>query len=193
MVAIASEFPKLQDFFIRVLGVQEPDKSTYITELATLCGDESAPSVCQVKALLREVNSWKPSESDLDILRTLNALLPVKERTGELRLRPIEHTFVLFDRQSHAETFKGKVACLDFDIEGIHSLRHLINVLGLDTRYTSRIVEEDTRTQDADLDSYLSEELQYRAHAIFRYVCCREAVNYMITLTNCQMCCALSG
>ncbi|KAL8829788.1 MAG: hypothetical protein Q9191_001815 [Dirinaria sp. TL-2023a] len=165
--AIAAEFPELQDFFICVLGVQEPDKSTYIMELATLCREESAPSIAKVKSLLRDINSWQPLENDLDILKTLDAF-PVKDPTGTLRLRCIEHTFVLFDRLSHAETFKGKVAWLDFDIEEMRSLRHLIKVLHLDARYTSRLVNEETRAQDAILDPSLSEELRYRAHAIFR-------------------------
>lgn len=168
-VAIALDFPSLEDFFVRELEVQEPDKSTCIMELETLCRVDSAPSIAQVKELLWEISSYEPSTSDVDVLKPL-AFLPIKEVTGELRLHNIKDVFVLFDRQGHTETFHGKVASLDFDIEDIRLLRPLIDVLGLASRYTSRLAEEDSCAPDAVLEPLSSKDLRSRAYAIFRYL-----------------------
>lgn len=167
-VAIAVDFPSLEDFFVRDLEVQEPDKSTYIMELETLCRVDSAPSILQVKDLLWEINSYEPSTRDVDILKPLS-FLPIKEATGELRLHNVKDVFVLFDRQGHTETFQGKVASLDFDIEDIRLLRPIIDGLGLASRYTSKLAEKESCAPDAVLEPSLSRDLQSRAHAIFRY------------------------
>jgi len=168
-VAIALDFPSLEDFFVRELEVQEPDKSTYIMELQTLCRVDSAPSIAQVKELLWEINSYELSTSDMEALKPLT-FLPIREATGELRLHKIKDVFVLFDRQGHTETFQGKVASLDFDIENIRLLRPLIKVLGLASRYTSKLAEEDSCAPDAVLEPSSSNDLRSRAHAIFRYL-----------------------
>ena len=72
-IAIASDFSELEDFFLDVLEVEVPDKSTNIMELEALCQVEKTPSISQVKALLWEINSWEPSHNDLDPLRPLKA------------------------------------------------------------------------------------------------------------------------
>lgn len=166
-VAIASEFPQLEDFFIRTLGVEQASKSTFIMELETLCRVEPHPFIPRIKELLWEINSWRPSKSDLAALKPLS-FLPVKEPEGELCLRKITDTFVLFDRMGHVDIFKAKVANLDFDMEDLRSLRPIISALGLDNRYTSRLVEENSRAQHAILETSLSRDLQLRAYAIFR-------------------------
>lgn len=168
-VAIALDFPSLENFFVRILGVQEPDKSTCILELETLCRVDSAPSILQVKDMLWEMNSYEPSTSDVDILKPLS-FLPIKEATGELRLHNVKDVFVLFDRQGHTETFQGKVASLDFDIEEIRLLRPIIDVLGLASRYTSNLAEMESCAPDAILAPSLSKDLRSRAYAIFRYL-----------------------
>jgi hypothetical protein len=168
-VAIALDFPSLEDFFVRELEVQEPDKSTCIKELETLCSVDSAPSIAQVKELLWEINSYEPSTSDVEVLKPLT-FLPIREATGELRLHNIKDVFVLFDRQGHTETFQGKVASLDFDIEDIRLLRPLIDVLGLTSRYTSKLAEEESRAPDAVQEPSLSMDLRSRAYAILRYL-----------------------
>lgn len=168
-IAIALDFPQLQDFFVGVLRVQEPDKFTYIMELKALCEDGSTPTIPQVKALIYEINFREPSKSDLETLRPLK-IFPIKEATGESQLRCLEDTFVIFDRQGHRDTFKDKVASLDFDMEDLRLLRPFFSAFGLDARYTSRLVEEQSRAQDAVREPSLSEDLQRRAYAVFRYV-----------------------
>jgi len=176
-VAIALDFPSLKDFFVRGLGVQEPDKSTCIMELETLCRVDSAPSIAQVKEFLWEINSYEPSTSDMEVLKPLT-FLPIREATGELRLHNIKDIFVLFDRQGHTETFQGKVASLDFDIEDIRLLRPLIKVLGLASRYTSKLAEEKSCAPDAVLEPSSSNDLRSRAYAIFRYLYCEKTALY---------------
>lgn len=168
-VAIALDFPSLEDFFVRGLEVQEPDKSTSIMELETLCRVDPAPSIVQVKDLLWEINSYEPSTGDMDILKPLS-FLPIKEVTGHLRLHNVKDVFVLFDRQGHTETFQGKVASLDFDIEDIRLLRPIIDVLGLASRYTSKLAEKESCAPDAVLEPTLSKDLRSRAYAIYRYL-----------------------
>jgi len=168
-VAIALDFPSLEEFFVRKIEVQEPDKSTCIKELETMCRVETAPSILQVKELLWEINSYEPSTSDMEILKPLS-FLPIKETTGELRLHNVKDVFVLFDRQGHTETFQGEVASLDFEIEDIRLLRPLIDVLGLASRYTSKLAEKESCAPDAVLEPSLSKDLQSRAYAIFRYL-----------------------
>ena len=166
-IAIASEYPRLQNFFVGILHVQKPDKHTYILELAALYRDDSAPSISQVKTLLWEINYRKPHASDLVVVKTSN-ILPIREATGYLQLRSLEDTFVLFDRESHAKTFRTKVASLDFEIEELRLLRPLIDAFGLSARYTTRLVDEKTRAQDAVLYASGTQDLRSRAHAIFR-------------------------
>ena len=166
-IAIASEFPQQEDFFIGTLQVQEANKSTYIMELVTLCHVSSDPSISQVKTLLEEINSWDPCESDLDDLKPLS-ILPIKEPQGELMLLNLEDHFVLFDRQSHADIFQGNVPHLDFDMQKLHLLRPIISALGLETRYTSRLMKEKTSAQHARKEMTLTRDLQLRAYAIVR-------------------------
>lgn len=173
-VAIALDFPSLEQFFIRDLRVQEPDKSTFIMELETLCRVDSAPSIPHVKELLWEINAYEPSTGDMDILIPLS-FLPIKEATGDLRLHNVEDVFVLFDRQGHTEIFEGKVASLDFDIENIRRLRPIIDALGLASRYTSKLAGQESCAPNAILDPSLSKDLQSRASALFRYACLEQA------------------
>ena len=169
-IAIASDFSELKDFFLDVLEVGVPDKSTNIMELEALCQVEKTPSISQVKALLWEINSWEPSHSDLDPLRPLKAF-PVLGLDRKPQLRCLQDIFVLYDRQSHVKTFKGKVGSLDFSLEDIRSLRPLINALGLSKRYSSTLIREDSHAEDVVLDPHLSKYIRDRAHAIFRYIC----------------------
>ena len=168
-VAIASDFPELEDFFVRTLQVKLPNKLTYIDELATLCCLNSNPSVSQVKVLLWEINSWGPSESDLDTLKPLN-FIPVRRPNKKQCLQTVGDIFVLFDRQGHVSNFKDKVASLDFSMEDLRLLRPLICGLGLEMRYTSNLVEEESRAEDAILEPFLSKDLQLRAYAFYRYI-----------------------
>lgn len=166
-VAIASEFPHLEDFFTRKLGVQKADKTTYVRELESLCNIDPNPPISRVKQLLLEINSWQPNKNDLARLKPLN-ILPVKESEGKLKLKNVKDAFVLFDRKDHAEIFEGKVAYLDFSMEAQRHLRPLISALGLNTRYTSVLVKQDSRAQHAVPEPTLSRNLRLRAYAIFR-------------------------
>lgn len=166
-VAIASEYPLLKELFVDILQVQKPNKATYILELVTLCRDVPAPTIAQVRTLLWEINSWKPSGGDLDDLKALRCL-PIRSSMGELQLQSMEDRFVIFDRQQHIDRFKGKVASMDVDMANLRLLQPLINAFDLDSRYTSRLTKEETRAQDAILKPSLTRDIRSRAYAFLR-------------------------
>ena len=166
-IALLGHYPDLQAFFVKRLGVEEPDIDTYITELRSLVVDKKSSSVEKVKELIKQVNFFNPSTGARDDLKAY-ILLPVQGTDATVCLKSSEDLFAILDRSAYGSAFKGKVPILDFDLEEVRELRQTFKALRLEHRYISRLVMESTTVTDSSQDGLLSASVQRRAYALLR-------------------------
>ena len=166
--AISAIYDDLPDVFVKHLGILRPDVGMYIDELLRLidCNDE--PSIPRVKALIKEINTWKPDKDSLAAL-TSSQLVPVKGIDGMVKLVDITEVFAIVDRRHYEDLFMTKIAFLDFDREAVHNLAPFICALGLEDRYTSRAIRESSKARDSVIDDKLTRNMREKAFALFRY------------------------
>ena len=167
-VAIGSEYANFKEFFVKRLGVKEPNLSMFIKELKLRSRGE-APSIQKVKELIIDINSWGPQKGALDELNSFN-ILPVKGKDGRLSLKSTRSDFAIVNLLEYGDTFKGKIAILDFTVEEVRALRLFISALGLESRYMSETVEESSTVTVSSREPTLSDEIKQKAYALFRYV-----------------------
>lgn len=152
--AIAGQFTELKEFFVLRLGVETPNISMFVEELKCLANANKSPPVDTVVALIKEINSWGPSEEALLELKLSN-VLPVKGTDGVLILRKPTDIFAIADRMEYKNAFRGKVSILDFSLEVVHGLRPFLSALRLESRYMSHTVEETTTVNASSPNSVL--------------------------------------
>ena len=166
-VALLRHYPDLEAFFVQRLGVDEPDIETYITELQSLVNEDPSVSVDKVKALIKQINSFKPSVGALDKLKQCS-VLPVQGTDARTSLKTTIDLFAIADRTAYTSAFRGKVPILDFDMEEVRDLRQTIKSLNLEHRYMSRLIVESSTAKDFLKEESLSISLQRRAYALLR-------------------------
>jgi len=165
MVAIATQYAELQDFF-HGLGVKVPNIDTFIQELKALAHGKRA-TIGEVKHLMFEINRREPKEGALEELKSLN-ILPVKQTNGTMKLRSTGYNFSIVDRREYGNAFEGKTPMLYFTMEEVHEMQLFLSALGLQGRYMSRIVEEKSMVEGGGRDPDLSYRFRQKASALFR-------------------------
>ncbi|KAL2862596.1 uncharacterized protein BJX67DRAFT_391165 [Aspergillus lucknowensis] len=142
LYGISSIYPELEDFFCNFLNIQVPTAADYIDELKTLVLD-SPVDVSLVKDTIHQVNSLGATHDELKNLNDIE-FLPVAMPSGIVRLVQPTAIFFIADRVEYLAAFRGKVPILDFSIEECRRLHRLLESLGLDGRYMSTAVQEET-------------------------------------------------
>ena len=166
--AISAIYDDLQDVFVKHLGISRPDMAMYIDELLRLIGCSDEPSVPRVKALIEEINTWKPDKDSLVALRS-SRFLPVRATDGIVKLADLSAVFAIVDRRYYQDLFKTKIPFLDFDLEAVHELAPFIHALGLENRYISMTIHESSKAKDFVIDWGLTRNMREKAFALFRY------------------------
>ncbi len=167
--AIASLYSGLQEFFVDRLGIQRPNVGMFIEELLRLANGAQASPIRQVRELIKEISSQKPTREALNPLRASN-ILPIKGTDRQVSLQPAASRFAIVDRLLYGDLFRGEVPVLDFGLEAIHELRPFLLALDLEDRYMSQIIKEVSMTNASTLDPVLSRSMREKAYAIFRSV-----------------------
>lgn len=167
---LARQYPDLMDFFVGRLGVQSPTLESQVQELQALCEKHPDPAdFAQIIALMKEINLFKPTKDAVRKILKKN-VIPVKNEQGlEILLRPTE-SFVIMDRENYSALFDAKVATLAMPIGELRSVRMLLSALGLESRYMSRLIKEESKVENAVFDSALTKGFRQRAYHLMRYV-----------------------
>lgn len=167
---LRNEYPELEDFFCDTLSIPAPNATNYIEELKELISHHPA-DLAHIKEILTQLNNLIPSAEDLRGLHGLE-FLPVRNPDGEVRLLRAADTFFIADRIEYAQSFQGKVPILDLSLEECHRYRPLLGSLGLDDRYMSVAVQEQTFVDQPSHEhsARLTRQFRRRAGAIYRYV-----------------------
>ncbi|KAF7958935.1 hypothetical protein EAE96_002461 [Botrytis aclada] len=166
-ISIATKYKKRRTFFQDVLGIKKPNVEMHILAL-----QKHALENPDKEAILRE-------------LRNLCALLPtrnvLRDKLSKCKCFPVYRpsqivewmdstgSFAIVDRKEHGDVFKNEINVLDFSLEEVHSVNKFLVEFGLEGRFTSRAVEEDTKIEDGLLNDALTNDLRRKAYAICRY------------------------
>lgn len=70
----------------------------------------------------------------------------------------------------HRDAFEGKIVVLDFSLEEIRDTRQLLLAMGLEERFSSRVVKEVTDVRGGSQDHDMTRNLRIKSQTIVRYV-----------------------
>ncbi|KAI1467613.1 uncharacterized protein F4812DRAFT_471586 [Daldinia caldariorum] len=161
---------KLEEFFVKKLGVRVLDADIVYNELLQL--DPVKTTVKHVKELLWTFNSQielgHPKEAPEKFLKL--RILPVSDVGGQVSLYSAETEFGIVDRKSLGDSFHGRVKLLDFSVNEIVQLKPLIKWAGLEKRYLSKLVQE-TSVLDSGFKVPISdprEDIRKKSYGLFR-------------------------
>ena len=167
MSAIASQYPALDKFFLRILGVRKPDISMHINTLKELAKE----SLQKIELLNRMIwiSELTPTTEDVQDLETAK-IFPVKLENGEKTVARKQIEFAIIDREEYGDAFAGSIRVLDFTLEEVRQCDAMLRACGLSERYMSHLVDEViTNPTKKKYDLLLSTEFAQKAYAIFRY------------------------
>jgi hypothetical protein len=123
------------------------------------------------ESILREMKNICALNPSADVLQTKLSdckFLPVRRSSGEIEWMASTSDFAVVDRREYRDIFRNKIDMLDLSLEEVHSLNLFLNCLGLEGRYMSRVVEEETMVRDGQPNDQLTNDLRRKAYAICR-------------------------
>ena len=171
-VSIADAYPLKKTFFTTVLKVSEPTVEMYIDSLkAEAKGKASAARIKETMALICGLGV---GETDLSSLVEAK-ILPVKLAKGlgsfaSASFKDNSVDFAIVENTIHWDAFKGKIVALDFSLEEIRDTRPLLLAMGLEERFSSKLVKEVTDVRGGSQDHEMTRNLRIKSQAIVRYV-----------------------
>lgn len=165
---ISDIYADLEEFFCNSLNVQTPTTADYIKQLRKLSSD-SPLDIDEIKTAIYEVSALEASKDELEHLCEMQ-FLPVKFPDGCIKVAEVTDTFFIADRVEYLEAFQDKVPILDFTIGEIRHLYRLLESLGLEDRYMSVSVQEETVVAQPSQEpsSRRTREFRKRARQIYR-------------------------
>jgi hypothetical protein len=174
----------LKAFFVDCLNVSKPSLEILVEELKSVAkpvagrlpsiedAGSAAGHVEKTKMLIKAINSM-PLDKEVLIGKKLRSesIFPVKLKNVKV-LKGTTDYFSITDRQKYHEAFKNEAWILDFSLEEVHELRPFLRWLNLEDRYLSRRVIENSTFGGIDetCSDGLTQDLKFRAKALFRYV-----------------------
>ena len=169
-VSIGDTYPLKKTFFTRVLGISEPTVEMFIDSLKA--GADGQATAAQTKETMRLICGLGIGQTDVLGLSTAD-ILPVKLTKGTLRFisASAKDTYVDFavvDNAIHWDAFKDKINALDFSLEEIRDTRPLLQAIGLEERFSSKLVKEITDVKDGSQDHGMTRTLRIKSQAIIR-------------------------
>lgn len=167
---LKNEYPELEGFFCDALSIPAPNATNYIEELKELITHHPV-DLAHIKEIFTRLNTLIPSAEEVRGLHDLE-FLPVRSPDSGVRLLRVADTFFIADRIEYTRLFQGKVPTLDFSLKECHRYRPLLRSLGLNDRYMSVAVQEETFVDQPSQEHSprLTRQFRRRAHAIYRYV-----------------------
>ena len=169
--SIAGAYPLKKAFFTTVLKVLEPTVEMYVESLkAEAKGKASTAKIKEIMALICDLGF---EEADLSSLVEAK-VLPVKLANGEGSLASASSKdesvdFTIVENAAHQDAFKGKIAALDFSLEEIRDTRPILLTMGLEKRFSSKLVKEVTDVSGGSQDHEMTRYLRIKSQAIVRY------------------------
>ena len=170
--SIADAYPSKKTFFTTVLKISEPTVEMYVDSLKAEAKGKA--SAAQIKETMALICGLGVGESDLSSLIEAK-VLPVKHANGVGSFASASSKdefvdFAIMENTIHRDAFKGKIVVLDFSLEEIRDTRPLLLAIGLEKRFSSKIVKEVTDVSGGSQDHEMTRNLRIKSQAIVRYV-----------------------
>jgi len=170
--SVADAYPLKKTFFTTILKVSEPTVEMYIDSLISEA--KGLASAAQIKETMALICGLDIGESDVSSLVEAE-VLPVKlaNGVGVFASASAEHEyadFVIVENAIHRNAFEGKITVLDFSLEEIRDIKPLLLALGLEGRFSSKLIEEITEVSGGSKDREMTRNLRIKSQAMVRYV-----------------------
>ncbi|KAF2810106.1 uncharacterized protein BDZ99DRAFT_442610 [Mytilinidion resinicola] len=165
-LSIATTYKTLKPFFLNVLRVTKPSLEMHISALK-----QKASTNPDKSSIFREMLNICAFEIPFKALEKLRdcKCLPIKLPSGTTEWSDCSEDFAIVNRRDYSQTFAGQIKVLNFSLEEVHSLKPFLTGLGLEERYLSRAVREETTVQGGLISERLTAELRKKSYAICRY------------------------
>jgi hypothetical protein len=169
-VPIAVMYPKLEEFFVNVLGVSTVTDVFMMKQLAA-AADKLFKDADEIKRLMLSASELLDVNSQSSQFGTSMETLqqskyrPCKSPSG-YPFRSLEETFFIVDDKYYAEKFSDKLVLLDFTYEQLIFLHELFRILRLDDHYLARHVRRETSVDTSTVDNALTHQFRQCAYAI---------------------------
>lgn len=171
---LKSDYQKLKSLFVNILGVETLNLQLIYNELLML--EKSTPTVASVKeqlfafkAHLHTISCYK--EITPDSLRKLK-VFPVMDpdTTEKIQFCDGYTEFAIADREHLGDNFRPLIKTLGLTFDEIHALKPLMNWLGLEESYLSRMVRETSQVGDGGhvLNHSLNRDIKTKAYGLCR-------------------------
>ena len=169
--SIADAYPRLGTFFTTVLSIPKPTIEMYVESMISEA--KGNVSAARIKETMRLICALGVRETDFSSLIEAK-VLPIKFANGAGGFASASSKekcadFAIVDNNIHWDAFKGKVVVLDFSLEEIRDTRPLLLAMGLEERFSSRLVNEITDVKGGFYDREMSKNLRIKSQAIVRY------------------------
>ena len=114
---------------------------------------------------------------DVDLAELMEAKVwPIKLANGQNRIASASSRteisgsfdFAIVDNKAHWHSFGGKIAALDFTLEEIRDTRPLLLAMGLEARFSSNLVREETNIVKGSRNHEITRNLRLKSRAIVR-------------------------
>ena len=169
--SIADAYPSLETFFTKVLSVSKPTVEMYIDSIKAEAKGKA--SAARIKDTMRLICSLGVGESDFSSLVEAK-VLPIKLANGvggfaSASSKDEYVDFAIVENTIHRDAFEGKIVVLDLSLEEIRDTRQLLLAMGLEERFSSRVVKEVTDVRGGSQDHDMTRNLRIKSQAIVRY------------------------
>ncbi len=171
--SIADAYPLKKAFFTTVLKISEPTVEMYIDSLKAEA-KRKAPAAQKIKETMALICGLGVGETNLSSLIKAK-VLPVKLANGVASFASASPKddfvdFAIVQYIIHWDAFKGKIVVLDFSLEEIRDTKPLLLAMGLEERFSSKLVKEVTDVRGGSHDYEMTKSLRIKSQAIVRYV-----------------------
>lgn len=163
-------YPRLKKFFVDKMKVRTMNINVLLQELGRTA-KKTSPDVDEVKRIILTIGELLASDPEVEVneeqLRTLEktAFLPVRGPNG-LQLFFVDQAFTINDHQRYGQLFENQANILDFGHEEMTSLYPLFELLGLEGRFLSGLVESKTTVDKPTAHQALERYIRDRAFAL---------------------------
>ena len=167
-VSIADVYNQKKTFFTSILKISEPTVDMYIKALAASADGQT--SVDQLKKSMALICRLGLGETDVSSLVEAK-ILPIKNAHALTSFASSSSTdFAIMDSVIHWDAFKWQITVLDFSLEDIRDTRPLLQAMGLEQRFSSRLVKEVTVVKGGTKDREMTSIVRSKSRPIVRYV-----------------------
>ncbi|OAX80405.1 hypothetical protein ACJ72_05265 [Emergomyces africanus] len=166
---ISAAYSQHQALFQELLGIQVPTIENYVAQLKMLALYATS-EVSEFKTAIYRIHAMCPKAGDIEDLRRVH-FLPVRMPNGNVEmLRPVD-TFFISDTREYQSTFHGKAPLLNFSLEENRKSYRVLEALGLEDRYITRIVEERVVVEQMEPEPSPRETRVFQRKANHLYRC----------------------